>query len=294
MQSWYNVCMEFDAILKTMLEACPPDWPRLIGESVFQVDVIDADISTVSGAADKVLHIKDTDEWILHFEFQVGPDAAKPRKINLYNSVLEDRTGLPVQSVLILLRPEAYLRAYSGRYERSLPKMTQAYRQFDYDVLKVWQIPASHFLSGIGTLALAPISDITEAELPAVLKEMKRRLGSRTPPSVKEQIWTSAYVLAGLRYKEEITGPLFEETLCMEESTTYQAILRKGEARGSIATMQKTLLRQGELRFQLVPSKKALAKLMKISDAETLEGLTEKILSAESWEDLLGLPERKR
>jgi len=286
--------MEFDAILKTMLEAGPPDWPRLIGEPESEVRVIDADFSTVSGAADKVLHILGPEEWILHFEFQVGPDAAKPRKINLYNSVLEDRTGLPVRSVLILLRPEAYLRAYSGRYERSLPKMTQAYQQFEYDVLKVWQIPASQFLSGIGTLPLAPISAITEAELPAVLKEMKRRLGRKTPPSVKEQIWTSAYVLAGLRYKEEITGPLFEETLGMEESTTYQAILRKGEAKGSIATMQKTLLRLGELRFRLVPSKKVLAKLMKISDVATLEGLTDRILFAESWEDLLGLPERKR
>ena len=33
---------------------------------------------------------------------------------------------------------------------------------------------------------------------------------------------------------------------------------------------------------------------MKISDVETLDSLTERILSAESWEDLLGLPERKR
>lgn len=175
--------MQFDAILKTMLEVGPPDWPRLVGEPEFPVEVIDADISTVSGAADKVLLVKGPEKWILHVEFQVGPDAAKPGKINLYNSVLEDRTGLPVRSVLLLLRPEAYLRVYTGTYERSLPGSASPYRHFEYEVLKVWEILPSRLLAGIGTLALAPISDVTEADLPSLLKEMKRRLGRKISPS---------------------------------------------------------------------------------------------------------------
>ena len=80
----------------------------------------------------------------------------------------------------------------------------------------------------------------------------------------------------------------------MEESTTSQATIRKGEVLGAIKSLQKTLLRQGEIRFKLVPNKKAMAVLMKIEDIETLERLTERLLVVEDWEQLLGLPEPRR
>ena len=111
--------MQFDATLKTLLEAGPADWPRLLGRPATDVEVIDADASTVTGAADKVLRVNGPDPYILHLEFQTGPDAGKPLRLNLYNAVLEDRAGLPVQTVLVLLRPSAFLRAYDGQYRRA-------------------------------------------------------------------------------------------------------------------------------------------------------------------------------
>jgi len=68
----------FDATLKTLLEESPVDWPALAGHPEQTVEVIDADISTFTGATDKVLRVRGLPDWITHFEFQSGPDATCP------------------------------------------------------------------------------------------------------------------------------------------------------------------------------------------------------------------------
>lgn len=286
--------MQFDATLKTMLEAGPGDWARLIAGTDAPVDVLDADTATVSGAADKVLRVRGRPDWILHLEFQASPDASKPGKLNLYNSVLEDRTGLAVRTALVLLRPAALLGAYTGRYERTWPNATEPYRWLRYDLVRVWEIPPDRLLAGVGTLPLAPIGAVAEADVPRVLRDMKARIGRRLRKTLADQIWTSAYVLLGLRYDEAMYAPLFEEVLGMEESTTYQAIIRKGEASGAIKELQKMILQQGEVRFQRIPNKKGYAALAAIQNITDLEGLAVRLLTAESWEELLGLPEPRR
>jgi predicted transposase YdaD len=62
----------FDATLKALLEESPLDWPALAGKPAKAVELIDADIATVSGAADKVLRVRGTPDWILHIDFQAG------------------------------------------------------------------------------------------------------------------------------------------------------------------------------------------------------------------------------
>ncbi len=47
----------FDSALKELVETEPASWPALFGRPVGPTQVIDADIATVSGAADKVLRV---------------------------------------------------------------------------------------------------------------------------------------------------------------------------------------------------------------------------------------------
>ncbi len=142
----------FDATLKSLLEDTPEDWPRLLGIAEPQARVIDADISTISGAADKVLLLSGPPPSILHFEFQSGPDVSLPGDLNVYNSVLEKRHSLPVRSVLVLLSPRADLAVITGEYQRHLPGAKEPYRVFRYDVMRVWQLPVKPLLAGgLGT-----------------------------------------------------------------------------------------------------------------------------------------------
>jgi len=61
------------AILQHLPEDDPQDWARLAGVST-PVSVIDADVSTETAAADKVLRVEEPEPWILHLEFQASHD----------------------------------------------------------------------------------------------------------------------------------------------------------------------------------------------------------------------------
>ena len=69
----------------------------------------------------------------------------------------------------------------------------------------------------------------------------------------------------------------------MRESVTYQAILDEGR----VEALQKVVLRQGRKRFG-PPDESTSANLAAMDDVERLEVLSERLLDATSWQDLLG------
>jgi hypothetical protein len=276
----------FDPTLKAMVEAAPGDWPVLVGQPRAPVEVIDADISTVSGAGDKVLCVQATPPYLLHLELQSGHDSAQvPRRLHLYNTCLDDRHDLPVRSVVMVLRPEADSPVLTGTYERTLAE-EGPHLVFRYQVLRVWQMPADIFLAGgIGTLPLAPVSAVTEAELPGVIKRMKERLGGRRLRAKAERLWAATYLLLGLRYSAALAERLLEGVLAMEESTTYQAILARGRAEEA----RRILRLIGSDRFGEPPP--SISTILDgITDVTRLENLGVRALHVENWQDLLDLP----
>jgi hypothetical protein len=75
----------------------------------------------------------------------------------------------------------------------------------------------------------------------------------------------------------------------MEESTTYQAIIRKGRLSG----VREVLLRQGRKRFGPV-DEATEAALKAINDVRKLDELSERILDVGSWQELLQPARRRR
>ncbi len=280
----------YDATLKSMLEESPRDWPLLAGRAAGNVAVIDADVSTVSGAADKVLRVRGRPDWIMHVEFQAGPDRTLPRRLHGYNGLLEDRHDLLVWSVAVLLRPQANLATINGLYELGFPD-ERPYLRFEYQVIRVWELPPDLLLKGgLGTLPLAPISAVTEDELPGVIERMKRRVRREMPRPRVAKFWTSTYVLMGLRYPLPLIGELLEGVIAMEESVTYQAIL----TRGRVEEARKWLLRLGGRRFGPPPAR-IKTVIEGISSPEALENMGFRIEEVTSWEDLIGtLPRQPR
>src|SRR5271157_3195990 len=137
----------YDPTLKTMVETEPASWPAFVGWPAGPTTVIDADIATVSGAADKVLRVSADPPYLLHLEFVAGHDAAVlPRKLLLRNSLLEDRHELPVRSAAVL-HPEADSPQLTGVYQRGFPGEAP-YLTFRYQVVRVWQLPVEPLLTG--------------------------------------------------------------------------------------------------------------------------------------------------
>lgn len=69
---------------------------RLIGiATTAPIDVIDADLATVSAEADKVFRVHDPAPWLMHFELQVSYDSDLPLRVLRYNVLLRSGTVCP-------------------------------------------------------------------------------------------------------------------------------------------------------------------------------------------------------
>lgn len=281
----------FDATLKGMLEANPPDWAALVGFPGRRVDIVDADVSTFTGAADKVLRVRGEPDWLLALDFQTGPDASLPRRMHVYNALLEDRHGLLVRSVAILLTRRANLTALDGRYRRQFPD-EEPHLDFRYQVIRVWELQAEALLNGgLATLPLAPLADVGRNELSGVIDRMAKRFrqANRQTPD----LWAASFVLMGLRYDKPLIERLLREIGMMEESVTYQAIIRKGEERGVRIGEQRALLIQGTEWFG-APAAAIRAAIESIADSARLEQLLVRIREVNSWEELLAEPAKPK
>src|SRR5262245_37002872 len=154
----------FDPTVKDLMEFAPADWLALAGYAG-AASLIDADVSTVSAAADKVMRVRGKPDWLLHWEAQPGPDRTLPERLHLYSTLLRNRHALRVRSVALLLRPGANLSNLTGVYEEGFPG-EPAYLTFRYGVIRVWQLPVERLLAGgAATLPLAPISAVKKADL---------------------------------------------------------------------------------------------------------------------------------
>jgi predicted transposase YdaD len=285
----------YDPTLKTITEVSPADWLPLAKRRRRRVTIVDSDIGTiVSGATDKLFRVHDHPEYLLHLDFQAGHfNSQLPLRLWLYNSVFEYRHEMVVLSVPVLLSPAADSPQWNGRLERGFPG-EDPLSTLRYEVIRVWQIPVEQLLKGgVGTLALAPISNVPESEVPRVIRRLKERLSGPKAPRRAADVWAATYVLLGLRYSDEVAHALFEEVLGMEESATYQAIVRKGREEGRAEGERRLLLLQGEAKFGR-PDPAVRAALERIDDLARLEDLGVRLINAGSWQDLLPVAQRRR
>ncbi|MHB1425363.1 MAG: RpnC/YadD family protein [Gemmataceae bacterium] len=205
------------------------------------------------------------------------------------NSLLGHRHQLHVRSGAVLLRPEADSPQLTGRYERSFPD-EEPYLIFRYAVVRVWQLAPEPLLrSGLALLPLAPISAVTETELPGIIKRMERRLSSRRGRKQAPLLWGAAYILLGLRYSPALAAQLFRGVLSMKESSTYQAILEEGRSEGAVAEAKKLLRIFGSRRFG-DPDAQTVAAIESIEDLMRLENLASRLEEVKNWQELLGSP----
>ncbi|MGH7226091.1 MAG: DUF4351 domain-containing protein [Gemmataceae bacterium] len=277
-----------DDTLKHLTELSPQDWVVQGGWPMAPATAIDADIATITGAADKVIRVDGSPDWLLAVDFHSGHDAGQllPRML-LYNAALGKRHGLRVRSLAVVLHARADSPQLSGVYERGFPG-EPADIMLRYRVLRVWEVPAARWLSGgLGVLPLAPLGAVQEAELPALIAQMKERLDREVPRRQAVELWSATYILMGTRYEEPLIETLLQGVITMEESVTYQAILRKGEAKGQAKEARRMLLLQGRSRFG-EPTPEVVAAVDALADVEKLEQLGVKLLQVSSWQELLG------
>jgi predicted transposase YdaD len=152
----------FDATFKELIEGAAAAWLELFGPWPFRrVELVDADVSTVIAATDKVVRVYgDGYDWLLHVEGQSGHEFDLPERTFEYNTLLRRRHKLLVRSVVLLLRREANASNLTGVLQLQFPDEDVPYALFRYRVVRLWELPVEKLLAGdLRTLPLAPLTD---------------------------------------------------------------------------------------------------------------------------------------
>ncbi len=281
----------FDVSAKELVWDDPAGWLDGLGiVPCGPVEVIDSEITTLSAAADKVIKVGGDEPYLANIELQSSHETTLVRPLWYRQVALDSRNDLPVLTILVLLRPEANSPSLTGTYERRMPdgRFTNRY---DYVVARLWREDAESFLNaGVGLVPLAPLTDVQESALPQLVRRMAERINVE-PRDRAAKLWTATYLRMGSRYSDELTESLLEGIQTMQESVTYQRILREGQDLGRIAEAQRMLLLLGEARFG-APSEATRGRIEAIHDTDRLEAMSRCILDADlqDWQGLMNEP----
>ncbi len=114
---------------------------------------------------------------------------------------------------------------------------------------------------------------------------MRERLEGEAPYEQRRELWAATFLLMGLRYENALIEQLLKGVQGMEESTTYQLILGRGEAKGEVKEARKLVLRLGRKRFGEPDA--SVQKALRDASLDRLEEMADRLLQAETWQELL-------
>jgi hypothetical protein len=300
----------YDATTKVLVEEFAADWIAYFGFPTGTVSLVDADLATVTTEADRFIRVDPPADartvppdaaqapYVVHIELQSGDMTDLPLRTLRYNVLGAEKTGVPVESVAVLLRPATRWREVTGDLE--LPGAEPISRpvvSFRYRVLRVWETPPSRFLTGgIGLAPFALIAAGGESDAESAMATIRTRAQAELPPDKQAQFFAATYILSGLKHSETFLEYLFREVGQMTESVTYQKILQdgitagraEGRTEGRTEEAQNILLRVGGRRLG-VPSASVVAAIRSETDVERLESAIERASEVEGWDELLPL-----
>lgn len=257
----------YDDICKFIAETFSRDLASwLLGESIELTLLEPTELQVAPIRADSLIFLQ-SEEVILHIEFQTDPKADVPFRMADYRLRLHRRyPNRRVYQVVIYLRKTN--SPLVGTTTFDLPEL-----HHEYNVIRLWEVPSEQLLEASGLLPFAVLSQ-TENRL-KVLEEVARKIGSIEERTEQSNVAAATAILAGLVLDKIIVSRLLREEI-MKESVIYQDIQAKGEA--------KLVLRQLHRKIGEIPDN--LSEQIRELSIEQLENLGEALLDFESQADL--------
>ncbi|MGH7127373.1 MAG: hypothetical protein ACREJB_18445 [Planctomycetaceae bacterium] len=281
---------QLDVSLKHALSAFPSHWAEFVGvRHGTPIEVVDTDVSTVTGIADKAFLVREDEPFLLHLELQGYYDKWLDDRMHVYNVLMRRRHRVFVHSVAIILDRHAWGPANTNRITAESP-LGGCRVEFAYEVIKAWELPVERVLAGgVGILPLAPIADVPQRDVPDIIGRLTERFEHELPRAEASEFWTATYVLLGLKYDQAFAQALLQGIHdIMKESSTYQAIIEEGMERGAAKAKRDTLILLGTRRFD-APDAGTLAAINAIADLDRLDAMLLRVLDADGWSDILAV-----
>ena len=281
----------FDATTKELFQADPVALLGYLGiHPAGPVEVIDANLSTVTAEADTVYRVGGSEPYLVHVEMQSSTDVTLPRRLLRYNALLDLRHEQRVWSVAVLLRREADGPAMTGSLSLRLPDGRPVH-DFCFGVVRTWQQSAEAVLNGpVSLLPLALLADAPPEAARAVIQRIDERLGREALEPEAARLMNSTFLLAGLRFAEETIASLFFGTQNMslldskilKDSSSYRLLERMIRTENN----REMLLALTTRRFG-PPTTRQKAALDAIDDHDRPFRLCVNLDSFSTWDELL-------
>ncbi len=259
--------MTYDNACKYLAEEYPDQFARwLLSEEARDIQVLKTELIGEPIRADSLTLLQTTNQ-ILHIEFQTLPSSSQPIPFRMldYSVRLKRQYECDIEQVVIFLKETTSEKVFIQEYQ----DRTTSHR---YRVIRLWEQDPELFLR---YPALLPFATLARTNSPrSLLEQVAVQVARIEEPNQRQSILSCADILAGLRFEENLIRQLFREDV-MQESVTYQAILRKGRQEGRQEGEAAVILRllsrrlgavdpqrQGQIQGLSIPQLEALAEAL--------------------------------
>lgn len=213
----------FDNICKFIAENFSEDLASwLLGSPIQLTQLSPTELSLEPIRADSLILLQ-SDELVLHTEFQTQPDAMMPFRMLDYRVRVYRRFPQKVmRQVVIYLQ-----RTNSPLVQQNTFRLEKTSHEFE--VIRLWEQPTEEFLRVPGLLPFAVLSQTHDpAQVLTQVSQIVEQIADRR---VQSNLIAASSILAGLVLETNVIQRIIRSDI-MQESTMYQEILRRGKEQG--------------------------------------------------------------
>ena len=283
--------MAYDSICKFIAAQFPEDMARwLLGKPLPLTELKPSELSLEPIRADSLIFLQ-SEELILHIEFQTQPDKDIPFRMLDYRI-----RGYRLYPQKEMTQVVIYLRETgSDLTQQTIFELRETRHKFQ--VIRLWEVPCDVLLESKGLLPFAVLGKTSNRE--NILRQISQQIEEIPDRREKSNVTASTSILAGLVLSKDIIQRLLREDI-MKESVIYQEIEEQGKRKGREEGRQegrqegreegrqegeaKLIIRLLTRRFGQL-SEDYLTQIRGLS-VEQLETLGDALLDFESEEDL--------
>lgn len=229
----------FDNICKFLAENFSSDFASwLLGESVTLTELSPQELSLEPIRADALILLQ-SDEVVLHIEFQTEPKANIPFRMTDYRLRVYRRfPHKKMLQVVIYLQQTNSEKVYQKTF-------TLERTRHEFDVIRLWEQDPDVFLQSSGLLPFAVLSNTSNRT--ATLEQAAREIFNIADQSVQSNVAAATAILAGLVLEKGLIQRVLRKDI-MQESVIYQEIREEVRAEALVEGVQRVavnLLREG-------------------------------------------------
>ncbi|WP_404790223.1 Rpn family recombination-promoting nuclease/putative transposase [Altericista sp. CCNU0014] len=219
--------MAFDSTCKFLAESFPSDFATwLLGKPIVFSKLSPSELSLEPIRADALI-LFDSDDLILHIEFQTEPDPDMPFRLADYRLRIFRRfPGKQVRQIVIYLNPTTSELVYQTAF--AIPGT-----RHEFEVIRLWEQPTDIFFEALGLLPLAVLSNTQDKN--DILRQVASRIDAIPELRTQANLAASASLLAGLVLKKDFIHQVLRREI-MQQSVIYQEwreeFLQEGKLEG--------------------------------------------------------------